>query len=512
MVHILVVDDDDHIRMNISNMIDAMVQQPHRLYQAANGLKAVETVCSQPIDIIFADVKMPVCTGIEMMQLLKNVKYTGQIIMISGFGDYALIRQAMKLGAVDYLLKPVVKGELVDLLYTCIGKLNRQRPDGDQPAALQDDAEALKAFYAQQYWMEKLISRDQAAIEEVCRQYGLDLDTPVKMCMLGGYLPSAGNETQQHELFSKVNQIFGATLRGCSVVCLQGAIERYWVVALAGIPQPSGEDGLFFSAIKKQFMEVAISDHNHPITLMGEAYQNCKARQDRFFYDMKGEIPNDACEYPYKRMTDQLVEYAAKYQFEEFSAALRTLFVTFCFEQPPVAKVKALLAAILYQLMTRKSRYISVVSKHKFTAFDMEQTIQDAGHATVLYKQMVDIMNVYMEDAAEHNLCQDDYAVRRVKNYIDAEYMNAPSLVVISQQLGLHPNYLSTLFKQKMGMTYTQYLRQKRIDRAKDLMAVTNMKLYEIAEMVGYKDNAHFYHAFKSATGMSPAEFKRTMV
>lgn len=512
MYNIMVVDDDDTIRANVAKIIDEVLHMQHTLYQANNGLRAVETVCSVPIDIIFADVKMPVCTGIEMMRLLKNLDYTGQIVIISGFDDYALVREAMKLGARDYLLKPIVKGELTDILHQCLHQLDQQSTDRDMPKWQQSGDAQQKAFFAQQYWVKQLQMNEEHAALEFCNSYGLDQQTPIRLYTIADRLVSSNNENQRFSLYTTIQQLINTTMQGQSFVCIQGATEQYWVILLA-VPNKGQDldDQEFIKCLKKRYIYIATASPLYTIAQLSAAFEECENQQEQFFYDMVGEATPPIPDYPYKKAFTKLVELASHYEFEKFSESLRQLFYAFGVHRPAVNKTKELLGGMLYHLMSENSRYIAIISKYKFTAMDIEQVIQDAAHASMLYKQMIDIMHQYMQDAAEHNPNQEDYAIRRVKQYIEAEYMNNPSLVEISQHLGLHPNYLSTLFSQKVGTTYTRYLRQKRIDRAKDLMSMTNMKLYEIAEMVGYKDNAHFYHAFKAATGMSPAQYKKTI-
>ena len=72
-------------------------------------------------------------------------------------------------------------------------------------------------------------------------------------------------------------------------------------------------------------------------------------------------------------------------------------------------------------------------------------------------------------------------------------------------------DYLSTLFKTETGTTYSQYLRALRVKKAADLMRTTNLKVYEIAERVGYSDTASFYRVFKEELGVSPARYKRNL-
>lgn len=94
-------------------------------------------------------------------------------------------------------------------------------------------------------------------------------------------------------------------------------------------------------------------------------------------------------------------------------------------------------------------------------------------------------------------------------DYIGKNYMLNPSLFEISKKLGLTLPYLSVKFKNQMGMTFTEYLQKVRIGNSLRLLSSTDKKVFEIAEIVGYKDIKCFYRIFKKYMGKSPGEFRK---
>ena len=116
-----------------------------------------------------------------------------------------------------------------------------------------------------------------------------------------------------------------------------------------------------------------------------------------------------------------------------------------------------------------------------------------------------------METNQERKISGDSYNVSKGKRLLEQEYMKEISLTEISERLGIHPNYLSTLFKTETGITYSQYLRSLRVKKASEMMRTTYVKVNEIAERVGYSDTASFYRVFKEELGMSPARYKRSL-
>lgn len=110
------VDDDPNIRHGVFRMLSDSLEWEFQWDEAENGREALEYVLSGPIDIIICDIKMPLIDGIHLLNYVKEISPFTKVIMLSGYDDYSLIRQAMKQGAFDYLLKPLNLASLKNVL------------------------------------------------------------------------------------------------------------------------------------------------------------------------------------------------------------------------------------------------------------------------------------------------------------------------------------------------------------------------------------------------------------
>jgi two-component system, response regulator YesN len=99
-------------------------------------------------------------------------------------------------------------------------------------------------------------------------------------------------------------------------------------------------------------------------------------------------------------------------------------------------------------------------------------------------------------------------SIRAAVDYVIADYAKAPSVREVADAVGLNPSYFSTLFKEKTGYTFGDFLLQVRMWHAKKLLVTTDDKVYEIAQAVGYTTARYFAKAFHETAGMSPAEFR----
>jgi two-component system response regulator YesN len=99
--------------------------------------------------------------------------------------------------------------------------------------------------------------------------------------------------------------------------------------------------------------------------------------------------------------------------------------------------------------------------------------------------------------------------VRKAIGLIREYYQDGITLDEISRRLRVTPEYLGTLFHREVGMSFSTYIRNVRIDKAKELLCGTQLKLYEIAEKTGYSDPKYFSKVFREATGLTPAEYRK---
>lgn len=102
-----------------------------------------------------------------------------------------------------------------------------------------------------------------------------------------------------------------------------------------------------------------------------------------------------------------------------------------------------------------------------------------------------------------------NYVIKKAINYIREHYQEGITQEEVSRKLEITPEYLSTLFNREMGINFSLFLKQFRISHAKRLLKGTNMKIYEIAEAVGYSDAKYFARVFKEEQGISPGEYRQ---
>ena len=124
---ILIVDDDVLIRNWLSIMLKQIDGYAIELYEAADGTEALAICCEHHIDLVITDIKMPLKDGIQLLEELQRSFPHIQTAVLSSYEDLKYVRAALKLGSLDYILKPEMKME--DLV-SIIEKMQRSKQKG----------------------------------------------------------------------------------------------------------------------------------------------------------------------------------------------------------------------------------------------------------------------------------------------------------------------------------------------------------------------------------------------
>jgi len=510
MISLLIVDDEAAIRNAINEMLTNRYKDIFQIYQAENGLKAVEIVCSVPVDIIITDIKMPVYTGLEMLAKLKELNYSVLSIVVSGFDDYALVREAMKSGAADYLLKPIETVEFFNIIDSCLLSISSSHTLQKQSKVHIETVE--ETLFHNQYALSRLLESDiTKECEQILRDYRLDGHSPCIIAILDIFQMTLQKSSLKKAWACEIDDELSKLLPRGGYTLIQGEQTELWTILFFYHTEEARNVFIqYMDQLLQKKIKICLSDPCVSLTLQTN-FLNCIQNLAMYFFDIPKVCIQIPEEYPYPSLTKSILDAIWQLDFKSFCEHLQKWFYLICERKPPVQEVKQALCGLIYSAMQRNNVYIRIIGTYKFTENDIIEAIQTAFSAEYLRKEMIRIIDIYMEEAAFNISQRDDFYIQKAKKYIGEHFTEEITLVSISAHLSIHPNYFSTLFKKRTGLPYTQYLRQVRIDEACRLIKNTNKKFYEIAEAVGFHDTIQFNRAFKQETGQSPSSYKRKL-
>lgn len=121
---LLIADDESWVREEISNLIEWERYGISLLPAASDGEEALKRVSDESPDILITDVNMPFMTGVELLKRVKKIRPETVVVMLSGYDDYEYVRESLLAGAMDYLMKPISKMDLISVMTRALDVIN----------------------------------------------------------------------------------------------------------------------------------------------------------------------------------------------------------------------------------------------------------------------------------------------------------------------------------------------------------------------------------------------------
>ncbi len=513
MLRMVIVDDENIIRESLVHFIDWESINIEVVGTADNGSKALNIIMEQVPDIILTDISMPMLSGIEMIQMLRDKNIRSEVIFISAYNNFDYAKKAIEFGAFDYILKPINELQLIDTVKRCSDKIIHEKEvthllsniTNDKKQLLSDSLEKLFFHHTQ------LKPSEQKVLEA----NGITEDA-FPMVIAAGITLSDEETLQlgQFELLLKGNHLIH-TLR------IKNNFLIYLLFSEEVDPSYLQKTFVDFFMNKKEFyMEQGIHDisMSNPYAF-SKAFPRiatevlllhaCGFNASTCF---KIQIMNDLAEVqqriPSGHILSQTKEAIENHDSDKLYK-LTTAYFLHCVEDQTI-----------YDLDIMKLKCIDFID----TVFNDLNTYQIANyfgekHMTAkksitsqisidqIYEVTKNIFTNLSTLIQENKLKSSHHLVKLTMDYIHQNYNKNISLADISSKLYVSPAYLSMLFSRDVGEPFSRYVLNYRIQMAKTMLQNPKYKVYEIAAMTGFTDVAHFSKAFKQIEKKSPKQF-----
>ena len=519
---VLLADDEEEIRTGISRKIDWAALGFVLVGEAGNGEEALELAEQLRPDVVLTDIKMPFMDGLELCRRLRQSLPGAKLVVFSGFDDFEYARQAVGMGVFEYILKPINAPELSQVLTRLGEQMDRQRRE-------RRDMETLRRRYEEslpilrELFYTRLLSgqlrpeevQERAARYEIALPGGLwtaalvHVDAPGRDELL--LLPVQSFLEEQFRLE-------GAQARAVLFGDLTAVLVRL-----------SGEDRLYpLLGELERLSRLCQSDLGVSFTAgVGLACQGPEelprsvegARSALDYRVLMGGSrviyigdlePQDAAVLSFGEEDQRALTSAIKLGRPE---QVRELVRVLLGRIPQAGLALGQCHLFLLEVVTCLLRLargadvpVEAVFGEKFTgavSISAFSSLEELGRwVEERCLRLHELLGRQRTDSAWQ-------LVERAKDYIAGHYADEQlSVETLCSQLHLSPTYFSTLFKREVGMSFTAYVTQVRLDQAVRLLRETDEKTYRIAERTGYADPNYFSYVFKRRFGLSPSKFR----
>ncbi|WP_160497635.1 response regulator transcription factor [Paenibacillus dendrobii] len=513
MIKVLIVDDEPKLREGLRTLIPWNEKGYKIVDTAANGLEALEKYDMYKPELIIADIRMPGMDGLELIRELRGRGADSHVLILSGYADFEYAKRAITYHIDGYLLKPVDEDELIsylDQLRDMIMKEHRfsqwqeEEPFRNREAILKEllqpdltlingdnlrsHAEALGIPKGPcEVALIKLKRMDapgdalggdiRQALEQMLARHGLGMVFP--------YPPYIGillthpllSHEDEHALYQRIADIIHQEQLEFSVAAggsVGGAEAAYLSLSKA------------CEAMKQSFFspkESFIRDHGA---------ESCEAA---------GESPDmDHSEAENKLLL--IVETGNTNKLEQLVTAMcRSMSAEGMDELKLKEHLIRLVGSILARLESAHPDMRSFLAEHATPVGAFYQS----GHISDLIELTVSFFRNVSEQINRENRGND---IQRMIDLIHRRYQENLKLEALSDLFNYNSAYLGKMFKNTTGEYFNTYLDKVRMQKAKEFLE-QGMKVYEVAEKIGYMNPDYFNMKFRKYVGVSPTSYRK---
>lgn len=534
MLTMIIADDEPFIR---SSLIHGFKWQEEFgievIGEAADGQEAYELCLKLEPDILFTDIMMPFLNGLQVAEKLKAAGCETKIIIISGAQDFSYAQSAMKVNAEGYILKPVKLGEVKDIFRKVTARIHGERDKEvnlDQlKKQLQDNMPLIREKFLQ-----NLISglyRKEQEIWEKIRYFSLPFQQnkplTVGVMQLDDYGAAVDKFTEENKqlLYFSIQNIIGECLNShpCGISFVASENEFILIfgpeVPLSPVSISSVCEQIISSIRQYLHLDASIGI-GRTCMLAGHienSYKDALAALSYTFYtghssilhitDIQPDTNTLSGTYFYKFHARLMNELKAGHT-DKVTELLGDLFTMLEGPRLQIGYVQSICAEIIFTAARALYEIDEEIERVLNDRISIMDTLYVQKNIAGLKSYMLSLFHDLSAYVAGKNTSKNSRAINRIRTIVQEGYDQDLSISRIAEEVFLTPNYISLIFKKETGETITDYITKIRINKAKELLLTTDLKVMEISERVGYENPHYFSTVFKKTVGVHPLKYR----
>ncbi|MGL5151642.1 MAG: response regulator transcription factor [Clostridium sp.] len=513
MYNVLLVDDEPLIRKGLLKIINWKALGCQVISDVSSGLEACDVLSREHIDIVISDIKMPEMTGIELSKYIYENKPNTKIILLTGYSDFTYAQAALKYNVIDFILKPTNTENIASAINKAKLSLIKAQNNESKIKVLEEKMlssnEKLKSTILNDIihgiYEKNTISQKLKEIDICLNNYYVLVskikDTSCNIEDIIDIFPLIFSNVTNYNIILNNNTI--ATIVDSKNFTNTSIIDL------------CNESITMLKNFKSCDIFFGISNLYCDDSLLPNGFIEANSALDFTFYDCVGEkifvFGNcSAMEIDCSttnNYVNNIINHLNNIEFNHLMNEINIMFKIFRDNKYSIDHIKHICILICSKcsdlLLNDSMSFIDLIENPNI--FSDILSCSSIGKLHSILSNCIDITFYSLNNKPN----EKNSIVDNARGYISKNY-NDTSLTLneIANHVHVSNAYLSRLFKEKTGETISELIIKIRINKAKDLLRNTQMKIYEIAYEIGIDDPAYFSQLFKKRTGLSPKEYK----
>ncbi|MCR4923041.1 MAG: response regulator [Lachnospiraceae bacterium] len=525
MIKVLLVDDEPHIVQGLKAIIDWDQEGFEIVRSCSNGKEAFDYLKDNKVDMIVADIKMPVMNGLELLKKLREENLSeAYFIILSGYADFSFAQQAIKYECSDYLLKPVDGGSLLEVVKKVQALSFEKNQQIDRTKKMEDA-----------YFTQNIIPIIHGKFDEINVEYvNKHLRMSDNMRYIELQLTEKADEDEQtdsekrslqRKLYETVSDYLGEDEKCC--IFDPSGYDKIFDVGIVFFDYMCQERNIdeieylkklisYVTSLMECRISVFAGKRVKGISNLSKSYGTaCKLRflqgfrdhKDLCIYEDETRLPQEGVVLC-KDSLDSFIRAIEENNRKEIIKNVDAVFDELESSKENESSMNLNINYLLFQLINLASEQDSEINQEEILRLISENTFEEGirrgsrAHILKFAFEYADYLQQLRKNVSRGTLADIEKEVRK-------NYMNNLTLKELGDKYYVNSAYLGQLFHKKYGCSFKDYLNNYRIEQAVSLLLKNDMKTYEIAEAVGYKDVDYFVNKFIAVKGCTPAKFKK---
>lgn len=495
MTNVLIVDDEKIEREGLKYLL-SREEGERNVFEASNGKQALQIIRSEDIQLVLTDIKMPHMDGLELSRRAKEENPALQIIIFSGYSDFTFAQEAIRYGVTEYILKPVNPEDFHKVIQKA-EKVIEQRKKKESREIKEKNFLQNYLYSGKLETLEK--AKDMIDLEKWNGWHcGILLESDVAFF-------DTAEETLEEEIQKELRRVcFYLNLNARqSLLLFQDVYCDYQLVA-----------NHLYNFMKRKYRDsfyLAVSRKFEGCECLPEILEQLEQQMEEKFYHPEKHVfsnEDDVLKLSVGEVQDsQIMQMISEDITRKDTDQLRKHFA--CLKEKYHDNTK-------YSAMYIKFVFSNVIQElFQENQFSGERRLEHEIERLYNCRNIMEILEVTEDNIKEYeafldrSMSSSRNEVAAVKNYIYQHYEEDLNLEMLAEKVYLSSGYLSFIFKKETGMNLNRYIRVFRMEKAKELLCSTNMKVAQVSERVGFANVSYFCRSFREYYGSSPESYRK---